>query len=97
MNVGPPKPNLCGKPVLYSSGKSRDEHQTRIQPGRRSDDRQIEAHPHAARRIQEKNPPPDDGVVNDSFGTVDIADSTGLDETKETGDAKRLNKNTHED
>jgi hypothetical protein len=39
----------------------------------------------------------DDGVVNDSFGTVDIADSTGLDESKETGDAKRLNKNTRED
>jgi hypothetical protein len=40
---------------------------------------------------------PDDGVVNDSFGTVNIADSTGLDESKETGDAKRLNKNTKED
>jgi hypothetical protein len=39
----------------------------------------------------------DDGVVNDSFGTVDIADSTGLEESKETGDAKRLNKDTHED
>lgn len=39
----------------------------------------------------------DDGIVNDSFGTVDPADSTGLDETKETGDAKRFNKNTHED
>ena len=47
--------------------------------------------------FKEKNPPPDDGIVNDSFGTVDIADSTGLDESKETGDAKRLNKNTHED
>ena len=47
--------------------------------------------------FQEKHPPPDDGIVNDSFGTVDIADSTGLDETKETGDAKRLNRNTHED
>ena len=30
----------------------------------------------------------DDGVVNDSLGTVDSADSTGLDEEKETGDAK---------
>ena len=39
----------------------------------------------------------EDGVVNDSFGTVDIADSTGLDEDKETGDAKDLNQNTHED
>ena len=46
---------------------------------------------------QQKSPPPDDGTVNDSFGTVDIADSTGLDETKETGDAKRLNKDTRED
>jgi hypothetical protein len=43
------------------------------------------------------NPKPDDGVVNDSFGTVDPADSTGLDENKETGDAKKLNKNTRED
>ena len=39
----------------------------------------------------------DDGVVNDSFGTVDPADSTGLDENKETGDAKRLNQDTRED
>lgn len=47
--------------------------------------------------LQETNQKADEGVVNDSLGTVDIADSTGLDETKETGDAKRLNKNTHED
>ena len=47
--------------------------------------------------LQDANQKPDDGIVNDSFGTVDIADSTGLDETKETGDAKRLNKDTHED
>ena len=39
----------------------------------------------------------DDGVVNDSFGTVDPADSTGLDEDKETGDAKAKNRNTRED
>ena len=39
----------------------------------------------------------DDGVVNDSLGTVDIADSTGLDESKETGDAKQNNKPTRED
>jgi hypothetical protein len=39
----------------------------------------------------------DDGVVNDSLGTVNSADSTGLDESKETGDAKRNNKNTRED
>jgi hypothetical protein len=47
--------------------------------------------------FQDPNALPDDGVVNDSFGTVDTADSTGLDETKETGDAKRQNKNTRED
>jgi hypothetical protein len=39
----------------------------------------------------------EDGVVNDSFGTIDIADSTGLDEDKETGDAKHLNRDTRED
>ena len=38
-----------------------------------------------------------DGVVNDSLGTVSIADSTGTDEDKETGDAKVKNKDTHED
>jgi hypothetical protein len=47
--------------------------------------------------LQEVHPKPDDGVVNDSFGTIDPADSTGLDENKETGDAKTRNKNTHED
>lgn len=45
----------------------------------------------------EKKPKPDDGVVNDSLGTVDPADSTGVDDEKETGDAKRNNKPTHED
>jgi hypothetical protein len=39
----------------------------------------------------------DDGVTNDSFGTVDISDSTGVDEEKETGDAKAENLDTHED
>jgi hypothetical protein len=39
----------------------------------------------------------DDGVVNDSLGTVNSADSTGLDEQKETGEAKRNNRNTRED
>jgi len=39
----------------------------------------------------------DDGVVNDSLGTVNPADSTGTDEGKETGDAKKNNKNTRED
>ena len=39
----------------------------------------------------------EDGVVDDSMGTVDIADSTGTDEDKETGDAKVNNQDTHED
>ena len=39
----------------------------------------------------------DDGVTNDSLGTVDPADSTGTDEEKETGDAKKNNVNTRED
>ena len=43
------------------------------------------------------NAEPDDGLVNDSVGSVDTAASTGLDEDKETGDAKRNNKNTRED
>lgn len=43
------------------------------------------------------NANPDDGVVNDSLGTVNIADSTGIDEQKETGDARRNNKDTRED
>ncbi len=42
-------------------------------------------------------PVKDDEVVNDSLGTVDPADSSGLDEEKETGDAKTLNKDTRED
>jgi hypothetical protein len=33
-------------------------------------------------------------MVNDSLGTIDTSDSTGLDETKETGDAKRKNHDT---
>jgi hypothetical protein len=48
-------------------------------------------------RSIDQNPKPDDGIVNDSLGTIDIADSTGSDETKETGDAKVRNKNTRED
>ena len=39
----------------------------------------------------------EDGMVNDSLGTVNIADSTGVDEEKETGDAKVNNKDTRED
>ena len=40
---------------------------------------------------------PEDEVINDSLGTVDPADSTGSDESLETGDAKARNKNTRED
>jgi hypothetical protein len=36
-------------------------------------------------------------MVNDSLGTIHLADSTGLDEDKETGDAKTDNFPTHED
>ena len=47
--------------------------------------------------FQGKPVKPEDVVVNDSLGTVDEADSSGLDEDKETGDAKTMNKDTHED
>jgi len=47
--------------------------------------------------FQEVNPKDDNEVVNDSFGTVDPADSSGLDKNKETGDAKTLNRTTRED
>lgn len=36
-------------------------------------------------------------MVNDSLGTVDIADSTGTDEEKETGEAKIGNKDTKQE
>jgi len=39
----------------------------------------------------------DDGVVNDSLGTVDPADFTGTGEEKDTGDAKKNNASTRED
>lgn len=39
----------------------------------------------------------DNGVVNDALGTVSDADSSGLDEDMETGDAKAQNFNTRED
>jgi hypothetical protein len=38
-----------------------------------------------------------DELTNDSLGTIDSADSTGSDETKETGDAKKGNTKTQED
>ena len=45
----------------------------------------------------EVNGKPDDGMVNDSLGAIDSADSTGSDESKETGDAKKNNGPTRED
>jgi hypothetical protein len=39
----------------------------------------------------------DDGIVNDSLGTVDIGDSTGSEEEKDNGDGKKGNTNTRED
>jgi hypothetical protein len=36
-------------------------------------------------------------MFNDSFGSVHVADSTGLDEDMETGDAKTWNFPTSED
>ena len=36
-------------------------------------------------------------LVNDSLGTIDTADSSGSDEAKETGDAKKGNTDTRED
>jgi len=41
--------------------------------------------------------PVDDGVVNDSLGTIDFADSTGIDDELETGDAKKGNTVKRED
>ena len=38
-----------------------------------------------------------DVIVNDSLGTTNVADSSGIDEEKETGDAKRNNRPTRED
>lgn len=56
-----------------------------------------EKKPREPSRFVDKIPENDEGVVNDSFGTVDPADSSGLDEDKETGDAKSGNTDTHED
>lgn len=46
---------------------------------------------------RDRKPCADDAVVNDSLGTVTPADSTGTDESKETGDAKKNNADTRED
>ena len=47
--------------------------------------------------LVDRNANPEDGMVNASLGEVNTADSTGLDETKETGEARANNKNTRED
>jgi hypothetical protein len=47
--------------------------------------------------VEEEDERVADGVENDSLGTIDIADSTGIDEEKETGDAKDQNEATRED
>ena len=39
----------------------------------------------------------DDVLVNDSFGSIHVADSSGTDEELETGDAKAWNFPTRED
>jgi hypothetical protein len=39
----------------------------------------------------------DDGVVNDSMGTVDPADFSGIADEKEKGDAKKNNASKRED
>jgi len=43
----------------------------------------------APEEIVDDDSPDTEAVVNDSLGTVDLADSTGTDEKKETGDAKK--------
>ena len=45
----------------------------------------------------EENEEADDGVVNDALGTIDISDSSGVEDERETGEAKSGNFNTHED
>jgi hypothetical protein len=54
-------------------------------------------HTQAAGLTDKKSKKIDEAMVNDSLGTIDPADSTGSDESKETGDAKAKNKNTRED
>ncbi len=39
----------------------------------------------------------DDGLYNDSLGSIHLADSTGMDEDLETGDARTENFPTNED
>jgi hypothetical protein len=48
-------------------------------------------------RFEKQDEETEDGVVNDSLGTIDTSDSTGVDEELETGDAKADNLDTKED
>jgi len=50
-----------------------------------------------AARLLKVTKDPDNAVVNDSLGTISIADSTGIEEERETGDAKVGNTDTRED
>jgi hypothetical protein len=45
----------------------------------------------------EENDEADNGVFNDSFGTIDTADSSGVEDELETGEAKAGNFDTRED
>lgn len=45
----------------------------------------------------EENDDADNGVFNDSFGTIDMADSSGVEDELETGEAKAGNFDTRED
>jgi hypothetical protein len=72
-------------PVASNVSMTADLKPTHIQPGGFIDNK------------DSKKDKSDDFVVNDSLGTVDPADSTGSDDSKETGDAKVQNKNTRED
>lgn len=45
----------------------------------------------------EENEEADNGVFNDALGTIDTADSSGVEDELETGEAKECNFNTRED
>jgi hypothetical protein len=45
----------------------------------------------------EENDESDNGVFNDSFGTIDTSDSSGIEDEMETGEAKIGNFDTRED
>jgi hypothetical protein len=68
-----------------------------VRPTRQEDDAMAAkgkpAPPNTNRFVEDE----DEEVVNDSLGTIHPADSTGTDEDKETGDAKKDNFPTRED